>query len=364
MDLDGQVARHDSPVAEVLDKFVCVRIVQGWGLDLSLFQFDFDMTWAAFFLNADRTIYGRYGSRSSRDAEGDVSLAGFRKAAEASLELHGEYPANKKALAAKTGAAPAYPTPEKIPQITGHVVKADGSRAGCLHCHDVSAGTILTLHHKGTPVPDELLWAFPMPDVVGLHLDTDERARVTSIEAESPAARAGFKPGDDILSMAGQPVVSIADVQWVMQHTREGEVAVRVQREGKTTDLTLTLPQGWRRKADFSWRSPAWPLRFRVAGLSTEPLDAEAAGRLGLKKGTLALRIARLSPNFVKFRNPAPSQLGLRAGDVIVGIDGKTEPMRECDFLAYLVQHKKPGGKVRLTILRGGNRQTVEMKVQ
>ena len=48
---------------ELLKQFVCVRAVQMWGLDLDKYQFDGFMTWAVFFLNADGTIYGRYGSR-------------------------------------------------------------------------------------------------------------------------------------------------------------------------------------------------------------------------------------------------------------------------------------------------------------
>jgi hypothetical protein len=49
-----------------MKQFVCVRIVQANALDLALFQFDFDLTFAAFFMNADKTIYGRYGTRSSQ----------------------------------------------------------------------------------------------------------------------------------------------------------------------------------------------------------------------------------------------------------------------------------------------------------
>ena len=86
-------------------------------MDLSLFQFDFDQTWAVFFLNADRTIYGRYGSRSSRDAMQDVSIEGFAKAAEAALEVHARYPSNKASLGGKNGPAPRFATPEGYPSL-------------------------------------------------------------------------------------------------------------------------------------------------------------------------------------------------------------------------------------------------------
>ena len=50
-------------------------MVQANGIDLSLFQFDYDLTFAAFFMNADRTIYGRYGIRPSQEDPGkNISL--------------------------------------------------------------------------------------------------------------------------------------------------------------------------------------------------------------------------------------------------------------------------------------------------
>ena len=44
--------------------------MQGWGIDLSLFQFHGQLTWAVFFLHPDRTIYGRYGSRAPSGTSG------------------------------------------------------------------------------------------------------------------------------------------------------------------------------------------------------------------------------------------------------------------------------------------------------
>ena len=46
-----------------------------------LFQFDTDQSFAVFLLNADGTIYGRFGTRSHRtEWYGDVSVDGLAKA--------------------------------------------------------------------------------------------------------------------------------------------------------------------------------------------------------------------------------------------------------------------------------------------
>src|SRR5216117_4403238 len=101
-----------------MNKFVCVRLVQANALDLALFQFDYDLTFAIFLLNADKTIYGRFGSRSDRkDAAKDISMEGFRKALAAALDLHKRYPANKAALSGKQNPTPRFKVPEEYPSL-------------------------------------------------------------------------------------------------------------------------------------------------------------------------------------------------------------------------------------------------------
>ena len=102
-----QVARPQNlRLKRLLNKFVCVRVVKGNSLNLELFQFDYDLTFAAFFMNADRTIYGRYGTRSSQEKpESDISMQSLLGALEGALELHAEFPRNRRSLAAKQGGA-------------------------------------------------------------------------------------------------------------------------------------------------------------------------------------------------------------------------------------------------------------------
>src|SRR6185436_3390409 len=125
-----------------LDKFVCARVVSTNGLDLSLFQFDTDQSFAVFMLNADKTIYGRFGTRSHRtEWLGDVSLKGLAAALQGALDLHAEYPRNRESLAGKRGPQPEILTPEQYPLLKekykstlnyeGNVVQS------CIHCHQI-----------------------------------------------------------------------------------------------------------------------------------------------------------------------------------------------------------------------------------
>jgi hypothetical protein len=159
--IDRQVAgREDKDLAEVMEKFVTVRVIQGWGMDLSLFQFDYELTWTVFLMNADKTIYGRYGSRSEHaNTSKDISIEGLRKALEGALELHAAYPGNKKDLAGKVGPKLPYPTPESIPEVRGKpfAKPADGTRGGCIHCHNAIQPDAWSLRNSKLPVPDKAL---------------------------------------------------------------------------------------------------------------------------------------------------------------------------------------------------------------
>src|SRR5262249_17840765 len=114
--LDDDIVNEDKRVRPLLEQFVCVRVVSTNGLDLAQFQFDTDQSFAAFFLNADGTVYGRYGTRSQRTYwSDDVSIDGLAKALTGALELHKQYPKNKDVLAARRGPAPEVASPEKYP---------------------------------------------------------------------------------------------------------------------------------------------------------------------------------------------------------------------------------------------------------
>src|SRR5688500_14896400 len=96
---DKQLLDEQEQMRDLLDQFVCVRVVKANGLDLSLFQFDYDQSFHAMFFNADRTIYGRFGTRSQKKEDDDMTMTGFRQAMKAVLTLHKGYPGNKQTLA-------------------------------------------------------------------------------------------------------------------------------------------------------------------------------------------------------------------------------------------------------------------------
>ncbi len=335
----------------MLEKFVCVRVVQGWGLDLSLFQFDGDQTLAVFFLNADRTIYGRYGTKHARDS----SLEGLLHTAEAALELHQRHPADKAALARKTGPAPAWKTPEVMPALEKRHRKGDVSPYGCIHCHTIREGEITSRWKGGERLPDRLLWQYPLPNTLGLGVDAKDGQSVRTVGNGSAAQAAGFKPGDRVLRVDGQPVTSIADVQWALHQAPEtGAVAFEVERAGATSRLSLALADGWRRRIGFARNNTTAMLHFSTAGFFSHVLSGGEKQERGIEDGALALRVSYLPQAKDPDANPNAVKAGVRIGDVITEVDGLKARMTADDWLAYLLQKKKPGETLDLTVLRAG----------
>jgi hypothetical protein len=367
--LDDEMVDSDERVKSLLDQFVRVRIVSTNGLDLSLFQFDTDQSFAVFFFNADGTVYGRFGTRSHQTTwEDDVSVHGLAAALEGALELHKGYPGNKKELASKRGPRPKFAHPEEYPSLASRYESSiDYSGdvvASCIHCHSIGDADRDYAFQNNDRIPESTLFPFPHPKSQGLILDPNERATISRVVPNSVAASSGLKPGDRILSLAGQPILSIADLQWVLHGVpaKGGEVAAGIEREGVTRMISIRLPTGWRRTDDIAWRASSWELRRRVLG-GAYPValtDEERAERK-IKPGSMALHfehVGQYSPHDRAMR------AGAQKGDVLVAYDGRTDLLRETDLFAYALLEMPKKKDVELTLRREGRTRKIRIPLE
>ncbi len=169
-----------------------MRITETSGVDLGAFPFDRGLTLAFVFLNADGTIYGRFGSRSSKNGMRHVSFKGFKESLRGALELHKDYPANRKSLAGKSGRKPKWGTQDRLP------VKPRLSHGGCAHCHNVGEAEVLSLRKLGEPVLDRHVWPYPVPDLFGLKVNIDDQRTIQAVTPGSRSEKVGFREGDKI----------------------------------------------------------------------------------------------------------------------------------------------------------------------
>jgi S1-C subfamily serine protease len=120
---------------------------------------------------------------------------------------------------------------------------------------------------------------------------------------------------------------------------------------------TITLAKRWREHDDLSWRASSWDLRrMTTGGMLLEELSAEDRQKAGIAETKLALRAKHVGAFGA---HAAAKQAGFLVGDVLVTVDGKSDRRSESDLMATLAKEKRPGDKVPVTVLRGG--QMVEL---
>ncbi len=348
-----------------------VRIVQGNGMDLPLFQFDYDLTFSVFFMNADKTIYGRFGTRAEyENAAKDISIEGFKQALEAALDLHKKYPENESVLAAKTGPEPIKKTPEGFPALLRYSATLDfDSRINqqCIHCHQIGEAQREIHWYDRKPIPDEILYPFPMPDVLGLHFSPKHRAKISKIVSGSSAEKDGFRRADEILTLDGQPIISIADVQWVLHRTPENTtLPATVDRHGKEINLTLTLNPGWRKGSDISWRTTTSELRLvALGGMVLKDLSDAERQRSGIEDTEMALNVETVSRGGRRSSGQTNAQrAGIRRGDIIVAYGDRTNRLTESGIIGYVLQDKPQAKTLPIKLLRNGEQIDVELSLE
>ncbi len=346
--------------------FVCVRLVKCNQLDLTLFQFDYDLTFAAFFLNHDRTIYARYGTRTSlKGADSDVSTKGLAETMKSVLQLHRDYPANRSSLAGKQPHDIQHKTPESFAALKHYAPELDyaGQVAkSCIHCHQIRDAQRRVHREAGGDIPAKLLFPYPAPDSIGIELDPESRARIRRVIAGSVASRSGLNRHDQIDQLNGQPITSTADLQWVLHHARDGQRLVfSIIRDGKAAELTLTLPDGWRNQSDISWRPTTWDLRrMATGGMVLVPLSQAEKQQMGIHSG-MALRVQHVG---LYGDHATAHRAGVKKGDVLISFDGRQDLATESSVIRHAIKAKRPGDAIALRLLRGDQPRQVVIRLQ
>jgi hypothetical protein len=307
------------------------------GMDLRLFEFDHDLTWYVFLLNADETVYGRYGGRDATDAEARLSLKGLRYAMERALEVHKSPPAPRPLVGAPV-------RPEDHAAASRH--------KGCIHCHNINEFRRADRVVAGTWDRSEV-WVYPLPENVGITLDIDVGDRVKAVRPGSAAAKAGLKPGDVLKALNGYPVASFADATFALHKApARGSIPVTWASGGRDRSASLEVADGWR-KTNLTWR-PSMLDILPSLPFTGDDLTAAEKKQLGLAEGRAAFRQG----------DPVHSTLraaGVQKGDVVVGFDGAEVSGSLGDLLGYGRRNYLVGDRVMVNVIRDGRRVEVPL---
>lgn len=241
-------------------------------------------------------------------------------------------------------------------------------------------------------------------DVEELDLPAERGAKVVGVLDGTPAAEAGLREGDVIVRWNEEAVESVAELTRLVRETPAGrEVAVTVVRDGDERQLEVGLEErglpGFRvRPGSGAWTYDGSPLSeerleelrermeelrehvdprlerlhrrlgdvevegFRPGaftvhvghgrmGVRLQSLTDQLAEHFGVESGALVARVSEGSP---------AADAGLRAGDVILRVDGReTEDPRD---VARAVR-RASAGPLPVTIARDGERRTLTVEL-
>lgn len=336
-------------MAKLAEQFVCVRVQAMNGVNLNLFQFEYDLTWMAFFMDAHDRFYARYGGREDGHAELHLNRESLLRVMRRALELHA---AGLVQTSRYEPAGKPVRTPEGIPTMKAMMARRKES---CIHCHDVKVAELRHLQAQGQFTRD-LIFTYPAPSAVGLAVDPKEQERVTAVTAGSPAERAGVRAGDVLLAADGQRLLTLGDLSRVLELTpKEATLPLELRRGGQTVKAMLRLSGDWRRSTDPSWRE-SLHVAGPNAGFWGMKLPPEERRKLGRPAEGLALRITHIWGDHTR-------QAGVRTGDVVLEIDGVRRDLTIRQLHAHLHLHRDYGDVIRLVVLRGGKEQELTMRL-
>ncbi len=175
-----------------------------------------------------------------------------------------------------------------------------------------------------------------------LGMKDQKGALVAEVVPGGPAEKAGISQGDVITEFDGKEIAGSKDLPRIVASTPvDKAVAVRVLRNGKTTDLQVKVGE-MQEKAEIS-RTPSSQGHL---GLTVQNLTPEIARELGVKsdKGVVVGSVEPGSP---------AADAGIRTGDVIQQVDRK--PVKNVDDFAQKIDKAKDQGSILLLIQRGQN---------
>lgn len=359
---DAEVAGGSKLIKDFASReFVCVRQVEMKGVDLSQFQFDYDLNWAAMFINADGTVYARYGTQSAAGADAYNSVEGLKATMERVLELHTEYPNNAKELAGKLGSKKPYKTAMDMPGLPGAAAKLKGqtTRRNCIHCHMLHDAEH-DFARQQKKFDREILWRYPLPENIGITVNAKDGRTISKLD--DAIAKRGMKVGDKITHVNGQAITSIADIQWVLHSLPNEKTTVRVATAtngAAPVTHEVTTGSNWK-KTDVSWRGSMFSFSPRTY-VWCPPLPEAKRERLGLNDDQNALEVRWI--NTGKAGGQAARKAGLQQGDVVLEVDGKPVPNTDAKLQTFIKLNYQAGNVVPLTVLRRGKRLEVSLRL-
>jgi membrane-associated protease RseP (regulator of RpoE activity) len=201
---------------------------------------------------------------------------------------------------------------------------------------------------------------------LGVFLSEDsDGVTISGVKEGSPASKAGLKEGDRFVEIDNKKIGDAEDIRNAIRKLEPGDtVEVVVERDGREKTVHPVLGEAPKHFGEnFSWgngqgfgpmmnfNAPVSKtyLGVRVQGMTD---DLRAYFKAPHGRGVLVSKVEEDTP---------ADRAGLRAGDVIVSVDGKAISNR--GDIGSALMHKEPGDTVAVKVIRDGTPRTIDVEV-
>lgn len=190
---------------------------------------------------------------------------------------------------------------------------------------------------------------------LGLNPEKPNGALVASVTPNSPAAKAGIKQGDVILSAAGQPIKEVHDLPRIVAAAPIGQnMDLTVRRDGKEITIAAAIAEMPKNPQQVA-EAPGGLEEATSLGLQLSSISPQMRRQLRIPKdveGVVVTKVAGDSP---------AADLGIAPGDVIQSID--QQPARSPLQAAKQLKEAATKGSVLLLLNRHGTSEFVGLSV-
>ncbi len=167
-------------------------------------------------------------------------------------------------------------------------------------------------------------------------------------------ARPKLDTGDVLLSVAGKKVTDLAAFAEALDAVKDGDEALVAFRRKDEDLVTVIKPTEDKEKTSGRELAKAW------FGAKTQVLTADIAKALGIP-GTKGYRLTEVFPG------TAASKAGLKAGDILVALNGEdltASRLQDEEDLKRAVEDLSPGDEAKLTVLRDGAKTEIAVSME
>ncbi|HEX6802791.1 MAG TPA: PDZ domain-containing protein [Terriglobales bacterium] len=208
-----------------------------------------------------------------------------------------------------------------------------------------------------------------------LHLKEETGVEVTMVDQDAPAGKAGLKEHDVILTINDQKVESVEQLRRLIREIPPGRtVSIGISRDGQPMTVKAQLAE--RNKMpdmNFNFNMPAVNVpAIHIPAFNMPEIDVPSIVVVHAPRSS-GMMIENLTPQLGEFfgvkggsgvlvrsveKGSRAEQAGLRAGDVIVKIDGAA--VNDCSDFSRLLR-KRTSSKATITVLRDKREQTLTL---